>query len=460
MSQNNGNNNGARAYKKLDTRRTISTCDFKLPSFQYKKKEKHRSHNEPNLMFREYFPNRPDYTLEQNQTYRARINQRVVNTMKSMVENEGANNLKLLNANEMIDVSSNVERTNAYLQVLARKKLDIKQIANEELIKMNNELMGSHRTILHSMHMQQRQMELINAKEKKENRRFALMFRNKFEDRKRFQMASKSPEERRRQTKIQEYLDNMLKNHEDETFSSQLLNTKRQIKKYNEWKKNHNAKSSLHNIVEDDSDDDSEISDTYELHDHHHQNKDSDYYFWRKEMKRKKRQNLHRHRRHLHHLSKLSAEESITVRQIFHILKILPIKRLVFLRQLATRKHEAESILEKYHLLASLIQRREALLVEILDQGRKHQWLNPNFIILQDEFIDLTHQICEDVLSIYDLYKIYVEYGDQFYLIKMHNDDVILGASRGKEKMKLFSKVVIPLVNSMVHETRYGGLRL
>ena len=112
-------------------------------------------------MFREYFPNRPDYTLEQNQTYRARINQRVVNTMKSMVENEGANNLKLLNANEMIDVSSNVERTNAYLQVLARKKLDIKQIANEELIKMNNELMGSHRTILHSMHMQQRQMELI-----------------------------------------------------------------------------------------------------------------------------------------------------------------------------------------------------------------------------------------------------------------------------------------------------------
>ena len=104
MSQNNGNNNGARAYKKLDTRRTISTCDFKLPSFQYKKKEKHRSHNEPNLMFREYFPNRPDYTLEQNQTYRARINQRVVNTMKSMVENEGANNLKLLNANEMIDL--------------------------------------------------------------------------------------------------------------------------------------------------------------------------------------------------------------------------------------------------------------------------------------------------------------------------------------------------------------------
>ena len=74
MSQNNGNNNGARAYKKLDTRRTISTCDFKLPSFQYKKKEKHRSHNEPNLMFKEYFPNRPDYTLEQNQTYRARIN--------------------------------------------------------------------------------------------------------------------------------------------------------------------------------------------------------------------------------------------------------------------------------------------------------------------------------------------------------------------------------------------------
>eukprot|EP00942_MAST-04A_sp_MAST-4A-sp1_P005092 g5092.t1 len=186
-------------------------------------------------MFREYFPNRPDYTLEQNQTYRARINQRVVNTMKSMVENEGANNLKLLNANEMIDVSSNVERTNAYLQVLARKKLDIKQIANEELIKMNNELMGSHRTILHSMHMQQRQMELINAKEKKENRRFALMFRNKFEDRKRFQMASKSPEERRRQTKIQEYLDNMLKNHEDETFSSQLLNTKRQeLKKWRE----------------------------------------------------------------------------------------------------------------------------------------------------------------------------------------------------------------------------------
>ena len=42
--------------------------------------------------------------------------------------------------------------------------------------------MGSHRTILHSIHMQQRQMELINAKEKKENRRFALMFRNKFED--------------------------------------------------------------------------------------------------------------------------------------------------------------------------------------------------------------------------------------------------------------------------------------
>ena len=119
MSQNNGNNNGARAYKNWTREEQYLHVILNCPPFNIKK-EKHRSHNEPNLML-EYFPNRPDYTLEQNQTYRARINQRVVNTMKSMVENEGANNLKLLNANEMIDVSSNVERTNAYLQVLARK---------------------------------------------------------------------------------------------------------------------------------------------------------------------------------------------------------------------------------------------------------------------------------------------------------------------------------------------------
>ena len=105
----------------------------------------------------------------------------------------------------------------AYLQVLARKKLDVKKIAKEEMFKMNGELMGKHKKILFKMHTKQKQQELRQATKNKEDRRFALMFRNKFEDKKRFRLANVSPDERRRQKEIQVYLDNMLKNHTDET---------------------------------------------------------------------------------------------------------------------------------------------------------------------------------------------------------------------------------------------------
>ena len=131
--------------KRMDTRRTMVPKTFTLPTFQFKKHEKNRTANEPQLMFKEYFPNKSGYTLEQNQLYRRRINDRVVKEITRMAEDEGAKNLLLLNSKEMIAKPSNVERTNAYLQVLVRKNLDIKKIANEELIKLNNELMGKQR---------------------------------------------------------------------------------------------------------------------------------------------------------------------------------------------------------------------------------------------------------------------------------------------------------------------------
>ena len=70
------------------------------------------------------------------------------------------------------------------------------------------------------------------------------------------------------------------------------------------------------------------------------------------------------------------------------------------------------------------------------------------------------HEICMCILNMYNLHKIFVEYDGEFYLKKMKKDDITLGAAKGTDKMKMFSKVVIPIVNSMMHDTRYSGLRL
>ena len=70
--------------------------------------------------------------------------------------------------------------------------------------------------------------ELKEAKKKNEKRRFALMLRQKFEDRRRFRIANRSKQEKRIEKEIQEFLDNMLRNHENDSLSSQILNRKRQ----------------------------------------------------------------------------------------------------------------------------------------------------------------------------------------------------------------------------------------
>ena len=67
------NNNHGNAYtyqNRMDTRRTMVPKEFLLPKFQFKKEDKHKIHNEPSLKFKGYFPNRPNYTFEQNQQYR------------------------------------------------------------------------------------------------------------------------------------------------------------------------------------------------------------------------------------------------------------------------------------------------------------------------------------------------------------------------------------------------------
>ena len=111
-SLNNHHGNAYTYQNRMDTRRTMVPKEFLLPTFQFKKEDKHKIHNEPSLKFKGYFPNRPNYTLEQNQQYRSRINKRVVKEMKCMVDNEGANYLTNLNSKEMINVSSNLNRTN------------------------------------------------------------------------------------------------------------------------------------------------------------------------------------------------------------------------------------------------------------------------------------------------------------------------------------------------------------
>ena len=134
-----------------------------------------------------------------------------------MAENEGAKNLLLLNSKEMIATPLNVERTNAYLQVLVRKNLDIKKIADEELIKLNNELMGKQRAVLYTMHTEKKIKELKEAKKKNEKRRFALMLLG-VRDRRRFRIANRSKQEKRIEKEIQEFLDNMLRNHENDSL--------------------------------------------------------------------------------------------------------------------------------------------------------------------------------------------------------------------------------------------------
>ena len=47
--------------KRMDTRRTMVPKTFTLPTFQFKKHEKNRTANEPQLMFKEYFPNKSGY---------------------------------------------------------------------------------------------------------------------------------------------------------------------------------------------------------------------------------------------------------------------------------------------------------------------------------------------------------------------------------------------------------------
>ena len=895
--------------KRMDTRRTMTPKTFTLPTFQFKKHEKHQTANEPQLMFKEYFPNKAGFTLEQNQTYRRRVNDRVMKEITRMAENEGAKNLLRLNSKEMIATPLNVERTNAFLQVLVRKKLDVKKIANEELIKLNNELMGKQRAVLYTMHTEQKLKELSEAKKKNEKRRFALMLRQRFEDRRRFRIANQSKQEKRIQKEIQEYLDNMLRNHENESLSSQILNRKRQelkvwreqlqhakpltydtdgqrpantnlnlrkhvnIRQYAEdrhrskgpqnttkrqktspiklhcmnrpattqsarihslstlngdfnkyvrrpatranascsidesaraldtfdwdkfirnneiqgdedhqqrvgtedasqpsspqvfarskaerrksmilkwhkiedaaggnygcsrdhlidkavaeidttmkvfkahlkhrefkflqslffsygygfgfigsgtigqdllkarrlfasnlqWNKSkkkaigivgnkfrfaslmpplvppcihcsldhdqfvevgkknlgnrylsikakhtnnhlsatdvigqynmlnkdkiqrqemsrlntkgkhyatimevqrvtrgarnlpgiqngqdhHRAqlKATVHNRILDlfgnaaksmllespskrginhelldsmyhaSEDDDhslaslmqstpayalaynnltrdgfgfqsiptkySKLIHIYEEKQKQKQEKSSgeisagsesdsvassrdtrsrfassahpDYKFWRLTLRRKKQRKAHRHRRHLHHLCKLSSVESATAREVFRILRVNPIARLKFLRQLATRKYEAESILEQLYFVACLIERREKMLEKIWSLGRQHQWSSNEFTYLQDQFIDVTHEIGTCIINMYNLHKFFVEYDGEFYLKKMKKDDVTLGATKGTDKLKMFSKVVIPLVNSMMNDTRYGGLRL
>ena len=56
-SLNNHHGNAYTYQNRMDTRRTMVPKEFLLPTFQFKKEDKHKIHNEPSLKFKGYFPN-------------------------------------------------------------------------------------------------------------------------------------------------------------------------------------------------------------------------------------------------------------------------------------------------------------------------------------------------------------------------------------------------------------------